>query len=952
MALELIKISDFPDSGPLSDTDLLVIGLPDGTGAKIDIASARAFLGISVVEGIAEQSTDPVGPTVGETYFAGVGTFTNFLDVNGDPITTTENLNVLTYNGTFWDVLPVPITVDLSGYATTGALDLIDNEKPNVVSATHNIADKDAFQEGYAISSVNGEPIVAANFMITGVIRVTPGQTYTRSCDNTYAVDTANIHIYDINMAWLGITPAAATFTVPSNGYYFRQNIAVSTGTWDLARDSYQLQTGSVATPYQEFYPIAEYQGTDVVAKRILNGEILGDVSKPNSPARQMDLPTLEMEKPGNKFDPSTMILADAFVSVAEGHGIADAVGWKTMYNMPIQPGLTYTISGWNSAQQAMAIIKGTNPRPPADSPDYILSGRASDIGFVKLDGKCTFLAPPESTFLACTIRSATESDSLFDEFMVEAGKEASPYEPYDPNTPEEIYGISGHPLRSATAEATTPETDLRAFVSATQFYVRIPFNNSYDLLHIWDRSNNNGVANTNSVYRIDKSLPDGESLLANTDGLIHDVNDNISPMMLDTIITTTGNHGIASVKVTAAAHGKDAQDLFSVWQSSALEWILVEVIDVNTLRFFGKSYAGTNGDVIPRSMGSNTITHVSGATHTGTITATQRLTEEIFPSVKSVTQELLVDGKPASAGINYGNIFSLKEIQEIGDFRQPVLSAPFEPSSGPTMITRSIVYSYDKTNSLYVDEVINFVIDWYLLRIGFLQAQKFTPGTDATVKNMAYMPNSNNAVANGNNINFRAPFDLSSPLGGANDVYFGSSVPANNPNVTVVEDVDKPVQRMVQLLETAGGERKYGYAHGYFYETGSTKASLRKSYAEQWDLRNNTAKSYPRGLYELAPNEGVYHGMAYHQYFDPSINENAVVYWHKEGQSWIVYIDYHADVVKDTVSLPQYLSGLSITEVDKIGITINSGDIVPLSGINLTSVTANGYAYAVLKLT
>lgn len=69
------------------------------------------------IKGIAMTGTVPqtgATPTSQYIYFAGPGTFNNFPDADNNPIILSENLNVISWDGTMATVQPVPITVDTS----------------------------------------------------------------------------------------------------------------------------------------------------------------------------------------------------------------------------------------------------------------------------------------------------------------------------------------------------------------------------------------------------------------------------------------------------------------------------------------------------------------------------------------------------------------------------------------------------------------------------------------------------------------------------------------------------------------------------------------------------------------------------------------------------------------------------------------------------------------------
>jgi hypothetical protein len=90
---------------------------------------------------------------------------------------------------------------------------------------------------------------------------------------------------------------------------------------------------------------------------------------------------------------------------------------------------------------------------------------------------------------------------------------------------------------------------------------------------------------------------------------------------------------------------------------------------------------------------------------------------------------------------------------------------------------------------------------------------------------------------------------------------------------------------------------------------------------------------------------------MAYRQYFDPSAFPRATaVYWHRQGDSTVVYADYHRAVDRDILRFPDYLVGKNITVIEKTpSVECPSGVRVPSQGL-VVSVTGEG-GFFVLKL-
>lgn len=100
------------------------------------------------------------------------------------------------------------------------------------------------------------------------------------------------------------------------------------------------------------------------------------------------------------------------------------------------------------------------------------------------------------------------------------------------------------------------------------------------------------------------------------------------------------GNHGYVTAKWTVSSHGKTAADLGSQW-SDGTRTLTLASVSGNDLQFmypvtsFGSGAYGSSAVTIA----AGTITHVSGATHTGSITTIAPSTGgQLWPSVTGAT--------------------------------------------------------------------------------------------------------------------------------------------------------------------------------------------------------------------------------------------------------------------------------------------------------------------------
>lgn len=100
-------------------------------------------------------------------------------------------------------------------------------------------------------------------------------------------------------------------------------------------------------------------------------------------------------------------------------------------------------------------------------------------------------------------------------------------------------------------------------------------------------------------------------------------------------ILNTTigGNHGYFSSKATSSGHGKTQVDVGSIWNDGTNDRTIWGVDDENVLWLDGGPAAGL------------TMTHVSGATNTGSFTVTSESFRQFYPVTNNHSMVLKIDG-------------------------------------------------------------------------------------------------------------------------------------------------------------------------------------------------------------------------------------------------------------------------------------------------------------------
>ena len=149
--------------------------------------------------------------------------------------------------------------------------------------------------------------------------------------------------------------------------------------------------------------------------------------------------------------------------------------------------------------------------------------------------------------------------------------------------------------------------------------YIVSPFNATYNIKTVFKVKRTatftiNPIFNFVAVYLVNKQT--------SVETLVHNCADDITPAQYNNTFIG-GNHGDSDCRaITANAHGKTAQDIGSIWGIGEKRYTLVGVPDANTLWFIGDNtlqyplFTFENAGLV----GGATLTHISGATNTQSI--------------------------------------------------------------------------------------------------------------------------------------------------------------------------------------------------------------------------------------------------------------------------------------------------------------------------------------------
>jgi len=260
------------------------------------------------------------------------------------------------------------------------------------------------------------------------------------------------------------------------------------------------------------------------------------------------------------------------------------------------------------------------------------------------------------------------------------------------------------------------------------------------------------------------------------------------------------------------------------------------------------------------------------------------------------------------------------------------------------SIISDIITYRLSPMGSCIIEYRSKANRNFNLVYMGFIQSSPLHKGWFDSYN--YYVPKSLPFEKNKVKYDFRAGQDFMPP------VPVGISFNYKEKNI---ENPQNLPSRFIQIIGKKVDGRitsKVGYAFGYSPLSGVSKLGERAKNTDNSIYIHTTSKSYPsaidKKLWQIPAGKEFY-CVAYRQYFDPSVYPNTnSVYYHQEGKSYIVYIDYQKEVAKDTIKLPGYLVGKKISVIEA-NIDLSLPGTVPAEG--LTMSINKPYAYIVLKL-
>lgn len=399
---------------------------------------------------------------------------------------------------------------------------------------------------------------------------------------------------------------------------------------------------------------------------------------------------------------------------------------------------------------------------------------------------------------------------------------------------------------------------------------------------------------------------------------------------------TIGGNHGYRLGRLTATGHGKAQADQGSVWSSGGTEYLLIQVVDANTLLVTERS-----GNGAPPT---GTYTHVSGATNTADIVVTAQSYAQWYPPFQDRTITLFVDGKKitdTTGKFSYRDSVQFVEAYDILAKSEMLAwweangaSGNIEPSGAPSIrITNT--YEYDRDGQLVIYR------DWFVLESLTVNDLMGIQSARAAGTTHYYIPNTVEFTHDGDTVNY-------SLIEAADRTSTGGQVSVNFA-AAQCEATGPYVDRVLSLIGS-----DYVFAQGFLPMGDVADDSARRTLcsAKGLEIRGNTDKLYFRvvdkGDFVAQPGDH-WSAIVYRHIFPRPADRTAAYPVRKQGADYL-YMDWHGVSKIDRVPVPPDYAGREFEVVSSRNATAY-GDF--LAGELNVNVDASGsdYGFLVLKV-
>ncbi len=305
---------------------------------------------------------------------------------------------------------------------------------------------------------------------------------------------------------------------------------------------------------------------------------------------------------------------------VANSGKIDAAVGWAATELIPVTPGQSITISASADKRVGTAFYDAAGAFVPGS---YDATATYPQ----------TLVVPAGAAYMATNLKSTSIAEPV--QVQIEVGAEATTFEPFVREYRIRAEKVAGG-AQGLSAQMRQAELSLLASdpVNASSFESRVAGDTfQHTFKPFLPASHRASRAFNFAGYSLNGS-PQTTS-----------ANDDIAPYRMYGA-TIGANHGYFAGECIVVGHGKTLEDVGSVWTNGGKEWVIVDVPTAD------KIWVSARTD--NAAFGGGALSHVSGATNTGSFTPSSVTTVQWYPvfrdhQIRPVVDKRVVEKSDAS---------------------------------------------------------------------------------------------------------------------------------------------------------------------------------------------------------------------------------------------------------------------------------------------------------------
>lgn len=491
----------------------------------------------------------------------------------------------------------------------------------------------------------------------------------------------------------------------------------------------------------------------------------------------------------------------------------------------------------------------------------------------------------------------------------------------------------------------------MKVIKNGTNISVRTRLSGLNDILILMVQTQNNMTFS--KFYVGPNTLTDTE--LATSTYLINNTPDMVGAIGVSTFWFLYAQHGWTIPRMNASGHQLDNSDIGSIWKDQNNRRFIIGNISGNYIYLLpeltidpetGIYSASWNGDrAYP-----NTLIHVSGGTHTETISASSSRYDLLIQT--SQDRRFVADGVDITKdGVYYCDEFVIKEHvlgHNIGKvqvwFPNPVYNGSLIDWDRSFIFKGSSVTCNQVINTQYPFVLTNYrgCIPQMPLQVGDYHSYTLIPKVKKQV--------------NGHRVDL--PFN-------SDDGSLSPNYVNVTRNASELYDVDNQPERCITYLKDDSENYLVGMAGGCSLLRGITEKQNRNIYTPLNEVTctyggsSTPNKFYPRTMYGAAFDDNIMTNAfikefcCYFCWFDPAENPGQQVYWYKDDDGYIVYAHCQSSKEKAAIRLPDFMEGMVIEDViEKTdGTTLLTEQVISGCVYVTYDTTGDSANYIVLKV-